>query len=231
MGHGMKLLKCLLSTIAIVLLLSQLCTAQQYRFEVPKVLFEVQIEKDSTVELYYEIVFKNAAGAHPIDFVDIGLPKTDLRATVLETGCNGEPAISRAPSEYVHPGIAVGLRNPIPPEETGTFYFRIKQVYVNGYVRYSNIRQVVLENSAKTKFSIYPNPSKGIVGIKFDNKTKGIFKVLVYTTLGQMAVTRDVVVDFGSPYMELAKLEPGVYWVRLTDKKSLETSVTQLLIK
>jgi hypothetical protein len=115
--------------------------------------------------------------------------------------------------------------------ETGTFYFRIKQVYANGYVRYSNIRQVVLENSAKRKFSIYPNPSKGIVGIKFDNKTKGIFKVLVYTTLGQMAVTRDVVVDFGSPYMELARLEPGVYWIRLTDKKSLETSVTQLLIK
>ncbi|MFC0774485.1 choice-of-anchor E domain-containing protein [Terrimonas alba] len=115
--------------------------------------------------------------------------------------------------------------------ETGTFYFRIKQVYANGYIRYSNIRQVVLESSAKTKFSIYPNPSKGIVGIKFDNKTKGIFKVLVYTTLGQMAVSRDLAVDFGSPYMELARLEPGVYWVRLTDKKSLETSVTQLLIK
>ena len=44
-------------------------------------------------------------------------------------------------------------------------------------------------------------------------------------------IDRDVTVDFGSPYMKFARLEPGVYWVRLTDKKSLETSVTQLLIK
>lgn len=115
--------------------------------------------------------------------------------------------------------------------ETGVFYFRIKQVYDNGYVRYSNIRKVVMESSAKTKFSIYPNPSGGIVGIKFDNKTKGIFRVLIYTTLGQVVMSRDLGVDFGSPYMELTRLEAGVYWVRLTDKKSLETSVTQLLIK
>jgi len=115
--------------------------------------------------------------------------------------------------------------------ENGTIYFRIKQVYANGYVRYSNIRQLELESSVVTKFSVYPNPSRGIVGIKFDNKSHGHFNVLVYNTQGQLAVKRDIAVAVGSPYMELATLVPGVYWLRVTDKKSQESSVNQLFIK
>ena len=118
-----------------------------------------------------------------------------------------------------------------PNGENGLYFFRIKQVYSNGYVRYSNIRQVILENSATTKFSVYPNPSKGIVGIKFDNTLGGQFTALIYNTQGQMMVKKDIVVAAGSSYMELAGLIPGVYWLRLTDKKSLESSVNQLLIK
>jgi len=115
--------------------------------------------------------------------------------------------------------------------ENGTFYFRIKQVYANGYVRYSNIKQLELESSAVTKFSVYPNPSRGIVGIKFDNKMQVYYNVQVYNTQGQLAVKRDIAVAVGSPYMEVAKLVPGVYWLRVTDKKSQESSVNQIFIK
>jgi hypothetical protein len=115
--------------------------------------------------------------------------------------------------------------------ESGMYYFRIKQIYSNGYVRYSNIKQVALENSASTKFSVYPNPSSGIVGIKFDNTLSGEFNALIYNTQGQMTVNKDIVVTQGSSYRELARLVPGVYWLRLTDKKSLESSVNQFLIK
>ncbi|HRO68773.1 MAG TPA: choice-of-anchor E domain-containing protein [Chitinophagaceae bacterium] len=118
-----------------------------------------------------------------------------------------------------------------PAGETGVYYFRIKQVYSNGYIHYSNIRQVVLENSVRQKFSVYPNPSTGIVGIKFDNSLSGHFYALLYNTQGQVIEERDIAVRPGSAYMEIAKLTPGVYWLRLTDKKSLESSVTQLLIK
>ncbi len=115
--------------------------------------------------------------------------------------------------------------------EEGVYYFRIRQVYANGYVRYSNIKQVLLGNSPKTKFLVYPNPSSGIVGIKFDNSLSGLFNALIYTTQGQVTVKKDIVVKQGSSYMEIARLVPGVYWLRLTDKKSLESSVHQLLIK
>jgi hypothetical protein len=116
-------------------------------------------------------------------------------------------------------------------DETGVYYFRIKQVYANGYVHYSIIKKIVLEKSPVTKFSIYPNPSTGIVGIKFDNSLSGHFNALIYTTQGQMTVNKDIVIKPGSSYLELARLVPGVYWLRLTDKKSLESSVNQLLIK
>ena len=72
-----------------------------------------------------------------------------------------------------------------PNGEKGIFYFRIKQVYSNGYVRYSNIRQVTLGSPASVKFSIYPNPSTGIVGIKFDDSSGGHFNIRIYNAQGQ----------------------------------------------
>lgn len=114
--------------------------------------------------------------------------------------------------------------------ESGMYYFRIKQVFTNGYVRYSNIKQTELESSVTAKFSVYPNPSTGIVGIKFDNKMHGHFKIQIYNTQGQVAVEQDILIEPGSPYLQLGALVSGVYWLRVTDE-NLDSGVTQLLIK
>ncbi|MEO5563286.1 MAG: choice-of-anchor E domain-containing protein [Chitinophagaceae bacterium] len=114
--------------------------------------------------------------------------------------------------------------------ESGTYYFRVKQVYSNGYVRYSNIRQVIMEKSDSPKFSLYPNPSNGIVGIKFDNSRTGHFDIQIYNTQGQMVVNKGIVLS-GSSYVQLGSLQSGTYWLRLTDKQSQISSVNQLIIK
>jgi hypothetical protein len=115
--------------------------------------------------------------------------------------------------------------------ESGNYYFRVKQVYNNGYVRYSTTRQLVLESFEKNPFSVYPNPSNGIVGIKFDNISAEEFAVQIFTTQGQTIVNKDLVVN-GSSYVQLTStLKPGVYWVRVTNKKSQALSVQQILIK
>jgi hypothetical protein len=114
--------------------------------------------------------------------------------------------------------------------ESGVYYFRIKQVYSNGYTRFSSIRQVSLENSDFPKFTLYPNPSDGIVGIKFDNITTGQFNIQIYNTQGQMMVTKDIVTN-GASYLQLATLKSGVYWLRVTEAKSQTSCVNQLLIK
>ncbi|HET6993460.1 MAG TPA: T9SS type A sorting domain-containing protein, partial [Chitinophagaceae bacterium] len=114
--------------------------------------------------------------------------------------------------------------------ENGVYFFRIKQIYSNGYSRFSNIRQLTLENSDFPQFTLYPNPSNRIVGIKFDNIYSGHFSIQIYNTQGQTMVTREFVAN-GSSYVQVASLESGVYWMRFIDGKSGKSCVNQLLIK
>lgn len=114
--------------------------------------------------------------------------------------------------------------------ESGTYFFRIKQVYSNGHSTYSNIKQVDLKNSDFPGFTLYPNPSTGIVGIKFDNSYSGHFSIQIYNTQGQVMVNKDLVIN-GSSYERVAMLESGVYWLRITDLKNRASCVNQLLIK
>lgn len=114
--------------------------------------------------------------------------------------------------------------------KNGTYFFRVKQVYSGGFSRYSNIKQVELENSDFPGFSIYPNPSSDIVGIKFDNSNTGHYNIQIYNSQGQMMVRKDIVVT-GASYIRVATLEKGAYWMKLTDVKSQKTCVNQLLIK
>jgi hypothetical protein len=114
--------------------------------------------------------------------------------------------------------------------EEGSYYFRIKQIYSNGYVRYSNIKHVILGNSAYPKFSLYPNPSTGIVGIKFDDNSAGRFTIQIYNTQGQMIVKKGIVIS-GASYEQIAILRSGAYWLRVTEERSQITCVNQLLIK
>lgn len=114
--------------------------------------------------------------------------------------------------------------------ETGLFFFRIKQVYSTGYTRFSDIRQITLVNSTLPKFTVYPNPSDGIVGIKFDNIQGGKMMIQVYNTHGQTVVEKEIVATESS-YQQIARLQSGVYWVKLTDATSKLSCVNQLLIK
>ena len=115
-------------------------------------------------------------------------------------------------------------------EEAGVYFFRIKQVYSNGYTRFSEIRSVNLESAVFPKFSINPNPTNGIVGIKFDNNQGGKMIIQVFNTHGQKVVQKEVVVS-GSSYQQIVTLQSGVYWLRLTDVTSHLSCVNQLFIK
>jgi hypothetical protein len=114
--------------------------------------------------------------------------------------------------------------------ERGLFFFRVKQVYSNGYVRFSNIRQLELENPGKPEFIIYPNPSSGMVGIKFANKESGKFRLDLYNTQGQLLMSREMMATETS-YHQFATLQKGAYWLRVVNVTSQLSSVNQLFIK
>lgn len=148
----------------------------------------------------------------------------------VEVSRNGNNFISIGTYEKSNSNEPYRMLYSAPGGESGNYYFRIRQVYSNGYVRYSNIRHVKLENPGSVKFSLYPNPSNGIVGIKFDNISTGHFNIQIYNSQGQLIVQKAVVIG-GSSYVEVGNLKSGSYWLRLTDKQSLESCVNQLLIK
>jgi hypothetical protein len=112
----------------------------------------------------------------------------------------------------------------------GVFYFRVKQMYANGYVRYSEVKKVLLGGSSIPKFRIYPNPSNGIVGIKFDNNQGGKMILQIYNSQGQKVLQREIEAA-GYYYQQIAALQSGTYWLRLTDAASQLSGVNQLIIK
>jgi hypothetical protein len=111
----------------------------------------------------------------------------------------------------------------------GLFYFRIKQVYSNGYTRFSEIRSVTLENTG-SKIIIFPNPSKGVVGIKFDKFSSGKFWIQIFSAQGQKVFNKEFEGD-GNTYRQITMLQQGMYWLRLIDVTNHQSCVSQLLIK
>jgi hypothetical protein len=77
---------------------------------------------------------------------------------------------------------------------------------------------------------VYPNPSNGLIGIKFDNSVQGKFNIQIFNPQGQLVVQKDIVAAGEAP-VQVANLPTGVYWLRLTDKQTQTTSVAQILIK
>lgn len=113
--------------------------------------------------------------------------------------------------------------------ENPKYFFRIKQVYSNGYPRFSEVRSIELENSNVPKINIYPNPSSGVVGIKFVNIYSGKFLVQISNTQGQTVFSSEVEANGGLKY--ITTLQRGMYWLRLIDVTSHLSCVNQLLIK
>jgi hypothetical protein len=110
------------------------------------------------------------------------------------------------------------------------YFFRIKQVYSNGYPRFSEVKSVELENSEEPKINVFPNPSDGVVGIKFVNINTGKFLVQISNTQGQTVFSGEVEAN-GGGLKYIATLQRGTYWLRLIDVTSHLSCVNQLLIK
>jgi hypothetical protein len=112
----------------------------------------------------------------------------------------------------------------------GDYYFRIKQVYSSGYVRFTDIKSIALQNTDKPKINIFPNPSNGVVGIKFANISSGKFLIQISNTQGQTVFSKEEEI-IGDGVRYITTLQRGMYWLRLIDVTSHLSCVNQLLIK
>ena len=62
------------------------------------------------------------------------------------------------------------------------------------------------------------------------NVTSGKLSIRISNVQGQSVVSKDLVVA-GTDYKQIATLQRGMYWMKITDVTTQETVVNQLLIK
>ena len=115
--------------LTLVLSIALPVLAQDYSFEVPEVEVNVYLESDGTAAIEYNYLFRNAAGAHVIDFVDVGMPgASSYNLGDITASINGNPITDISDSPYVD-GVALGLgSNAIQPGDTGIVYMYAENV-------------------------------------------------------------------------------------------------------
>lgn len=95
--------------------------AQDYYFEVPNATVDITIQPDGNAAIEYVYQFRNSSSGHIIDYVDLGMPNSNYSLSNVTANVNGVALHDIQNSEYVSPGIAVGLgNNSIPAGRSGT---------------------------------------------------------------------------------------------------------------
>jgi hypothetical protein len=94
--------------------------AQTYYFSMDEELVQVYWESDGSMRIEYIMVLTSDRSASPMEFVDIGIPNYEYDLSSIYGWINDQPITHIDHSEYVSPGIELGLQsNAIPPGATG----------------------------------------------------------------------------------------------------------------
>jgi hypothetical protein len=122
------------------------------------------------------------------DFDDFEMNYDD-KVKASNNGSNFSPihSVPKNSSGTNYKFIYVGKKN-----ESRSHFFGLKQVYSNGYTRFSEIKSIELGNSVEPKINIYPNPANGVVGIKFVNIFSGKFLIQISNTQVQTVFSEEV---------------------------------------
>ncbi len=118
----------------------------------------------------------------------------------------------------------------IKANEYGRYYFRVKQRWLDGYYKYSEIKQVDFANPLFSTISLYPNPSSGAIGIKFVSAKAGRFLIQVSNASGRVVVTKELLV-VETDYKTMATLGAGMYYIKITDVATQAFCINQIMVK
>ena len=122
-----------LLTITLVILLALSVTtsalAQSYSFSLDKEVVNVYWNSDGTLALDYVFTFTNQAGAHAIDFVDVGLPNSNYDYNSIRADVNGSSVSISTDYQGQGTGVAVDLGSrAIQPGQTGNVHVTVGRI-------------------------------------------------------------------------------------------------------
>jgi hypothetical protein len=122
----------LVSVLALLILLALpvSAVAQEYLFSVDKETVNVLWNADGTASLEYTFVFTNQAAAHPIDFVDVGMPTSTFDMSTASADVNATPvSVSQSDYQGTGSGFSVVLgSSTIQPGSAGTVHVLVGRV-------------------------------------------------------------------------------------------------------
>jgi hypothetical protein len=108
---------------------TQIAFAQHYSFNLAQSTINFTVNTDGTASVEYFLDFKNDPGASPIDFVDIGVPNDSYDISRITADVGGKTIADIQPSQYVKPGVALGLgASAIPASSSGRVHVVIGKV-------------------------------------------------------------------------------------------------------
>lgn len=90
-------------------------------------------------------------------------------------------------------------------------YYRLKQVYKNGFIRVSNIVQ--LKGNEKFNLDCYPNPVVDQLNIKFSSPEKGMMHLRIFDTHGKVVSNHEIQKSDSELLfnIDMTRLAPGPY--------------------
>jgi len=142
---------------------------------------------------------------------------TDLAATLSPGGWAYTPSGDIDISGYS--GNNVRLAFKYTSSATAASTWEIDDLLITG------VRLVGVQEINSNEFSIYPNPSQGIVNLKFSNTEKK--QIEVYSILGNSVYSETT--SKGSVQLNLTDLNKGVYFIKISDQNG-STLITKKMI-
>jgi hypothetical protein len=228
-------LRFLVLSVVLFLLTAIPANALEYLFSVPMVNLDSYVQRDGSVILKYEIQFRNATGAHPIDIVDIGMPTANYRISDMTADLDGEPCKTIKPSQYVSPGVEVHLgRKTIPAEGEGTLHFetRIPDLVFSDTTRkdYASFQitptwfgNQYVEGSTSTNLTLRIHLPEGV------NPDEVLYQNIPFT--GKDVEEGSVVVSWDNNYRFTSEYRVGVSFPRRVMSRMVEINTWYLIKK
>ena len=208
--------------------------------------FTVDANAASAAANRFRIVFTQS-GPLPVSFISIAATKqnSDIRVEWKVAGERGiqhyEVERSADGRSFITAGTVTAQGNTNndltynwldATTLTGTVFYRIKSIGINGEIKYSSIVKVMMGN-VKPSITISPNPVEGsIINLQFSNEAKGRYAIRLLSAAGQ-AVFSKIIEHAGGSSNHIINLPTlisrGAYQLEIIDTNK-EKQVQTLLI-
>jgi hypothetical protein len=112
------------SALLLLTLLSVPSVAQNYGFSIPEFDCTVEVNRDRSLDISYDILFHCTPGYSSIDIVDIGFPSDQFLLDDIEAAIDGHSLTGIYSSTVIDDGVEVHLnQHAIPSGQRGRFTF------------------------------------------------------------------------------------------------------------